>query len=878
MKISKFKSKITTITLVLLLTISALIVALPTVSAQSTGKAYPFIEAIPDTVGVGQTTLLNIGALNFLNTAADGWNVTIRITDPSGTTTDLGPFKTFSTGTWGQAYIPEQVGTYQIQTIFPQQTYAGVTYLAAESNVVDLIVQEEPIPTYPDQPLPSQYWYRPIDSQLRSWWQIAGSWDTRPNNLYAPYNAAPQSPHVLWQIPIGDTQQGLVGGFVGAHAMDDGDAYEGKLSGSIIINGIFYYNKQPGFFGGGAKVQTVVAVDMHTGQIIWEKQFPYGDGRVDYGQILYWDSINNRGAHTYLWFTSGSTWYSVEPLTGEPRYNMTNVPGGSIYRGPNGEFYIYQVTNLGNASNPDWRLLRWSSTKTVVGEGGGSFLSESWAPAVANAQYDASERGYDMNVSITGMSAAGSHLPGSMQYVFVGDKVIGARVNQEEVDLWAISLLPGHEGALLYNTTWAAPAEWVLGNITTGGIGQAGWVSWSEPDQVGVFFTKENVVHYAFDLTNGQYMYQTEPQTFVDAWSDTVSARFGPDRIIVNGKLISATVGGIVYCYDVRNGTRLWTYEASDPYTETYISNNWWIIPLFATDDAVYFGSLEHSALDPKPRGAPFFALNYDGDVIFRADGMFRQTRWGGRAMIGDSIIVGQNTYDQQVYGIGKGPSMTTVSAPNSDGTAGSFVLLTGSVTDVSPGTQTDKRLAQFPNGVPAVADESMTDWMLYVYSQFAMPADVNGVTVYLSVVTPSGELVNLGNAETNVDGSYGYNFIPQEEGMYTVTAKFEGTASYYGSEATTYMYVNAAPTPASPMEPEQPTPEEPTPEQPTPEQPTPEEPTPEQPTPEQPTPEEPEPTVPEHPIINAELAIIIAVVAACIIGAVAYIALRRRK
>jgi hypothetical protein len=297
------------------------------------------------------------------------------------------------------------------------------------------------------------------------------------------------------------------------------------------------------------------------------------------------------------------------------------------------------------------------------------------------------------------------------------------------------------------------------------------------------------------------------------------------------------------------------------------------MIPLFATDDAVYFGSLEHSALDPKPRGAPFLALNYDGDVIFRADGMFRQTRWGGRAIIGDSIIVGQNTYDQQIYGIGKGPSETTVSAPNSDATVGSFVLLTGSVTDVSPGTQTDKRMAQFPDGVPAVADESMTDWMLYVYKQFAMPADVKGVTVYLSVITPSGELINLGSAETNKDGSYGYSFIPQEQGMYKVTAKFEETASYYGSEATTYMYVNAAPTPATPMEPEQPTPEEPTPEEPTPEQPTPE-----QPTPEEPTPEEPEPTVPEHPLISAELAIVIAVVAACIIGAVAYIALRRRQ
>ena len=240
MKISKFKSKISTITLVLLLTISALIVVLPTVSAQSTGKAYPFIDVIPNPTGVNQGVLINTGALNFLNTAEDGWNVTIRITKPDGSSEDLGPFKTFSTGTWGQYYVPLEVGTYEVQTIFPTQTYAGVTYQAAQSNVQELVVQEEPVPTYPDQPLPTQYWYRPIDAQLYSWWQIAGSWDTRPNNLYAPYNAAPMTPHVLWQIPIGDTQQGLVGGLEGAHAMDDGDAYEGKLSGSIIINGIFY--------------------------------------------------------------------------------------------------------------------------------------------------------------------------------------------------------------------------------------------------------------------------------------------------------------------------------------------------------------------------------------------------------------------------------------------------------------------------------------------------------------------------------------------------------------------------------------------------------------------------------------------------------------
>ena len=36
---------------------------------------------------------------------------------------------------------------------------------------------------------------------------------------------------------------------------------------------------------------------------------------------------------------------------------------------------------------------------------------------------------------------------------------------------------------------------------------------------------------------------------------------------------------------------------------------------------------------------------------------MFRDTRWGGNGIIGDSIIATMDTYDQRVYAIGKGPS-----------------------------------------------------------------------------------------------------------------------------------------------------------------------------------------------------------------------------
>ncbi len=797
-----------TITLVLMLTFATVFIALPTVSSQKTNKTYSFIDAIPNPVGVNQYTLLNFGALNFLNIADDGWNVTISITKPDGKFVSLGPIKTFSTGTYGMSYVPDQVGTYQLKTIFPEQEYQDVIYLASESDVLKLVVTEGPVMTYPGHSLPTEYWYRPIDSQLREWWSIAGSWTTKPQNLFAPYNDGPETSHILWQMPIGDTQGGLTGGDTWAQGMDDGDAYEGKVPNSLIVNGIFYYNKKPGYFGGGDPQQTVVAVDMHTGKQLWEKEFTFGDGAVDFGMIYYHNSINNRGAHSYIVFISGggwgwppppANWHFCDAYTGDWKFDLTNIPSGSSYIGPNGEIYKYQVTNIGNSTEPDWRLLRWSTTKSVQGEGVGSFVAESWAPGIQGATFDATERGYDMNISISALNLPGTNLPGSVGKVFVNDKVVGTRVTQTEVNLWAISLKYGNEGTLLYNTTWNTPSEWIEGNLTIGGIGQAGWVAWSQEEQVAVFFTKENIVHYAFNLENGQFLYETEPQIYADAWSDTVTETFGPDRIIAYGRLYSATVGGIVYCYNATTGERLWTYEADDPYTESYISNNWWIIPLFATDNMVYFGSLEHSALDPKPRGTPFFALDPEGNVVWRVNGLFRQTRWGGRAIIGDSIIVTQDTYDQQIYGIGKGPSSVTVSA-EAKATAGLAVLISGAVTDVSPGTQNDALMPRFPNGVPAVSDECMNDWMLYIYKQFEQPADVTGVTVTLEAITPAGEYQYLGTTTSDVYGNYGYTFTPDTEGLYMIIARFDGSDAYYGSTSTTYLSVDpAAPYPDYP-------------------------------------------------------------------------------
>ena len=79
---------------------------------------------------------------------------------------------------------------------------------------------------------------------------------------------------------------------------------------------------------------------------------------------------------------------------------------------------------------------------------------------------------------------------------------------------------------------------------------------------------------------------------------------------------------------------------------------------------------------------------------------MFRDTRWGGNGVIGDSIIATMDTYDLRVYAIGKGPIALTVTAPDSGVTEGSDIVIKGTVTDISSGTQDYALAARFPNTV----------------------------------------------------------------------------------------------------------------------------------------------------------------------------------
>jgi len=789
--------KATAFALLLVFTAVSTGIILPYANAQSTGTCttYAFVGATPNPIGVGQETLLWVGISAQLSTASLGWvGLSLTIEKPDGTTETISDIRTDSTGGTGRVYKPTMAGTYYIQTHFPEQrmpTSAGgipanTTMKASVSEKLALIVQEEPIAYYPGVPLPTEFWTRPINAQFREWSTIAGSsWES------SEYNDAPDSPHILWAKPL--TIGGLVGGSKGevgsgatSVAFENGDAYEGKWSTRMILAGRLYY-----IDGSYDRPRYTHCVDLRTGEELWSKVF-MNNASISFGQLMYWESYNYQGTFAYLWFTStagsGSssvtTWSGYDAFTGEWMCNITNVPSGTRVEGKRGEEFIYNV-DLNRGYMTLWNQ---SNLVSIGGSWGSALQTRTLNASLAYANgtlQTAQRRAWAWNITIP------KGLPGSVRGVKLDDMVFGASTTTDALYLWAFSLKKGQEGQLLYNKTWQTPAEWKTGNVTFATYGS----SWSQTDmdaKVGLAWAKELRKYYAFNLDTGEFMWEQEvKQPYLDIYS--IGAR------IYQGKMYTVGMAGQVHCFNVTTGKLMWIYNATDPYTEMLWGNNWPLDLLFTNDGKLYFFHSEHSANQPLPRGAPAVCLDATtGEELWRVDGLFRKTDWGGGPIMGDSVIAMYNTYDQRVYAIGKGPSATTVTVGPKSSVFGSSVVIEGTVTDVSPGTKQTEVALRFANGVAAVSDESVGEWMKYVYVQFPRPMDTVGVEVTLSVLDSNGNYREIGKTTSDSNGFFSYQWTPDITGKYTVYASFTGSKSYYPSNAETAFAVDAAPEPVN--------------------------------------------------------------------------------
>jgi hypothetical protein len=196
--------------------------------------------------------------------------------------------------------------------------------------------------------------------------------------------------------------------------------------------------------------------------------------------------------------------------------------------------------------------------------------------------------------------------------------------------------------------------------------------------------------------------------------------------------------------------------------------------------------------INPIPRFAMMTCINATtGNITYTLNGgVFPEAA-------ADGYIIGLGMYDGNVYCVGKGPTKTTVIASPKISAQGSSVLIEGSVIDMSPSSQDYASQVQFPNGVPAVADENMSELMDYLHMQNSTllnaPPQCIGVPVTLTAVDPNGNAINIGTATSDGSGSFKSTWTPTTQGTYTVYATFEGSDSYYGSYAETGLSVSVA-------------------------------------------------------------------------------------
>jgi outer membrane protein assembly factor BamB len=236
----------------------------------------------------------------------------------------------------------------------------------------------------------------------------------------------------------------------------------------------------------------------------------------------------------------------------------------------------------------------------------------------------------------------------------------------------------------------------------------------------------------------------------------------------------------------------LWTYTAENVGVESPYGNYPVGIACIA-DEKLYLTTSEHSVTSPLFRGSYIRCIYADnGTEIWKVQHWSDGTPGvaGSGLYIADGFLVSLNFYDNKLYCYGKGPSATTISAPDTVQPLNTPVLIKGTVTDTAAGSEQEEQAARFPDGVPAVSDDNMQAWMEYVYMQQQKPTDVKGVDVVVSVIDPNNNFYEVGRTTSDSNGMYKLMFTPEVPGEYTVVARFEGSNSYYASQAQTALGV----------------------------------------------------------------------------------------
>ncbi len=809
---------------------------------------YAFISAQPNPVGVGQQVSLNFWLDKVPPTAngpyGDRWqNYTVKVTSPDGTSKTLGPFTSDDAGGAFTYFVPTAIGNYTFVFSYSGQTLAGANpapqgtiapasvgdyYQPSTSVPFVLTVLQEPMPYLPVNPLPTDYWHRPIFGNNLGWAPITGNWlgggvggnsgDVyNSTSNYDPYSNAPSTAHIMWTKPY--APGGLIGGEFGSNEVNSNfystAQYEQKFGG-VIINGVLYRTQEP---GASTTYTGWEAIDLRTGQTLWTQN--YGPSVwLRMGQILDYVSPNQFGGLAYLWSTeptvspnTGPTYGMYDAMTGTKILTFVNCSAAGstssvvtslsvqFANGPNGEILGYwlnsqattlsmwnsslaviKYSNLTGTGNWQWRPPQGAQIPWSTGV--------QWTVPLANNETLAN----GTTVNINTQYAADSGVSNPLLISKIADVILitntpGPSTNFQE---------PGYFNAMAYDPKTGA-LLWGPLSITIPAFCRFSIAAIGDGIFAVVVNEKQSVT--AFSTATGKQLWGPVSLEVKDnPWGYYVTHAI----IGANHQMFISTFGGMVWSLNTTNGQIIWQNStnavsnegpagANTPYGVWTLANQVVVTP----DAFITMGG--HLYSPPLYNGGSIFAWNTtNGHLLWQA--LDFATSNSGEGVLADGYLVVTNAYDNQLYCYGQGPSKTTVNAPNLGVTTQTPITITGSVTDISGGTQQDAVSKNFPNGLPAVSDASQTQFMEAVYMQQPMPTNVTGVPVTLSVVDSNGNYRQIGSTTTNALGTYGFNWTPDISGSYTLIATFAGSGSFFGSSANTYFYASDPAATATPV------------------------------------------------------------------------------
>jgi len=736
------------------------------------------------------------------------------------------------------------------------------TYLPSSASV-KLTVQQTPVSFYPTTPLPTSYWTRPIYGLNSNWYTVSSNWlgsgvPVEPTagsgdiaafggpflfsgtamNRYPGDAVGSLTSHIMWTKPL--DQGGIVGGnndLIQGNSYFEGSAYEQRYDNPIIMDGILYYQAPLGYDypaslvsgTGTGQGDGTYAVDLQTVQQIWESN-AIPAGALSFGYIYDAEGPNQKGVEQPILFTSGFA-QAYDAWTGDYLFNVTNVPSTNVIQtmGPNGETLEYTFSNGYLA---EWNSSNlWNYDYTVGGGGPAPNVSNFGITAfnpftgqLATTTYTNTINGgltkntapnanrlgmYDWNISLPSAALPLVNSPAFTQIAAMyGNMIIGE-----------VGTLPNVDQTILLAYTSQAPYTYFAINLNASraAVGSLLWTSNVDaaPDNVTVFYGpvdpstgvfteayQETMQWVGYSMATGAKLWGPTPsQTPLDYYGNPITPQIVGQ--CAYGNLYSMGYGGILYCYNDLTGKLEWTYgNGGEGNSTRNPSTPFGDNPMFIQavgNGVIYIAASEHTTNTPIYKGQYSTAINATtGAQIWTLSDYTGEFAALSYAMA-DGYNTWLNGYDNQIYVVGRGPSDTTVTAPDTASPLGAPVVIRGTVTDVSAGTKQNEQAADFPNGVPVASDASMSQWMSYVYQQQPLPTNFTGVPVQIAVIDQNGNHYTVGTAYTTISGTYSLTYTPKiVTGNYTVIATFPGTNGYYSSFAMSSFYVTPpAATPA---------------------------------------------------------------------------------